>query len=190
MNVLMICASPNPDGSTASILKDMRRQISEKGDRVEWLDLAQMQIAGCRGCRSCQKDGHCAIHDDMAKVIDGMVRADVVVLGSPVYMGAETGQTKCLIDRLYCLFQGLPDGTGKGRLPPGKRAITLLTCALSDGDRIYAYENTKFFKVFVNMLGFDFVLSSIVPGCRDPSLVMQNRFATGAISDAMAFLYP
>jgi len=132
----------------------------------------------------------CAIHDDMATVIDGMRWADVAVLGSPIYMGAETGQTKCLIDRLYCLFQGLPDGTGKSRLPPGKKAITLLTCALQDGDRIYAYENTKFYKVFVNMLGFGFVLSSIVPGCRDPGAVMKNSFALGAVSDAMDFLYP
>lgn len=190
MNVLMICTSPNEDGNTARILKEMRNRISEKGDEVRWLGLAGMQVAGCRGCRKCQHDGRCVIRDDMDQIVEGMRWADVVVLGSPVYMGSETGQTKCLIDRMYCLFQGNPDGTGKSRLSPGKRAVTVLTCALRDGDRNYAYENTKFFKVFVNMLGFDFILSSIVPDCRDPQAVLQNRSAVHALSDAMAFLYP
>lgn len=190
MNVLMICTSPNEEGNTARILKELQGRISQRGDAVRRLDITKMQVAGCSGCRKCQENGRCIIRDDMDQVVEGMGWADVVVLGSPIYMGAETGQTKCLIDRMYCLFQGSPDGTGKGRLPAGKRAVTLLTCALTDGDRIYAYENTKFFKVFVNMLGFDFIFSSIVSGCRDPQTVMQNHFATDAISDSMAFLYP
>jgi multimeric flavodoxin WrbA len=190
MRILMICSSPNAEGNTSRIMNEVARQLREKGAEIRWHDLTKMKVAGCQGCRRCQAEGSCAIHDDMQQVVADLQWADAFMLGSPVYMGSETGQTKCLIDRLYCLHQAKPDGTGKGRLPPGKMAITLLTCGLPDGDKMYAYENTKFYQVFAKLLGFDFVMSSIVPSCGDPMQVMQNYHAQHAISDTVSFLYP
>lgn len=190
MKVLFICSSPNRNGNTAKILGELARRCEEKGAEVSWHFIAEMKIAGCKGCRSCRGTGVCSIEDDMTLVKESIMSSDVVVLGSPIYMGAETGQTKCFIDRLYSLFQPDPSGRPGSLVPKGKLAVTILTCGLKDGDKIYNYENTKFFKVFVNLLGFDMVLSHIIPGMTRPEDALNNTYAVRALDDAMSFMFP
>ncbi|MCE5296614.1 MAG: flavodoxin family protein [Euryarchaeota archaeon] len=190
MRVLFICTSPNKTGNTARVLGEIRRSCEAKGADVRWYDTAEMDISGCRGCQRCRGTGVCSIDDDMTIIKDEIMVSDVVVLGSPMYMGAETGQTKCLIDRFNSLFQPDKDGNPGSLVPKGKKAVTIMTCKLKDGDKIYNYENTKFFKVFVNLLGFDMVLSTIVPGTGDPKDIMNNYHAQNAVSDAVTFILP
>lgn len=189
MRMLVMNSSPNPKGNTASILNDIARQAEERGAELKFIDLVDLQVSGCRGCLSCRGSGECKIKDDMQGIVEEIRLADVVLLGSPVYMGSETGQTKCFIDRLYCLFQIGPDGKGYCLLPPGKKAVTVLTCNLWDGDKMYAFENTKFFKLFVHMLGFDSVLSSIVPGTSGPDKIWDNYHAKDAVNDSIKFIF-
>lgn len=189
MRMLVVNSSPNPKGNTASILNEIARRAGEKGAELKFVNLADLQVSGCRGCLSCRGSGECRTKDDMQTVIREMHQADVVLLGSPIYMGGETGQTKCFIDRLYCLFQITPEGNGRSLLPPGKKAVTVLTCSLWDGDKMYAFENTKFFKLFVSMLGFDSVLSSIVPGTSAPDKIWENYHANNVVKDSIEFLF-
>jgi FMN-dependent NADH-azoreductase len=181
-------SSPDPKGNTAAILNEIARRSEEKGAELKFVNLVDLQVSGCRGCLSCRGSGECRIKDDMQGIVEELRQADVLLLGSPIYMGAETGQTKCFIDRLYCLFQITPEGNGRSLLPPGKRAVTVLTCNLRDGDRIYAYENTKFFKLFVGMLGFDSIISSIVPGTSSADKIWENYHAVNVVKDSIEYL--
>src|SRR5512145_638875 len=132
MKVLFISSSPNRNGNTSRVLREIKNGCEAKGCETVWHDIAYMKISGCMGCQKCRGSGVCAIDDDMTKVKEDLIAADLVVLGSPMYMASETGQTKCLIDRLYSLFQPDADGRPGSLVPKGKRAVTVMTCRMKD----------------------------------------------------------
>ena len=37
------------------------------------------------GCLACQKTGHCVIKDDVADIMNSVLKADVVVWATPIY---------------------------------------------------------------------------------------------------------
>ncbi|MDP8232325.1 MAG: flavodoxin family protein, partial [Candidatus Zophobacter franzmannii] len=105
---------------------------------------------GCIACRAC-KDGkveYCVVQDGLHDVYSKIVEADVLMFGSPIYIGHLTGPMKTLIDRFYTF--GRQDYTV--RILPGKRYINVITSG-SGGD---AYKSvmefldswlSKFFKM-------------------------------------------
>jgi len=189
MRVLFISSSHNRQGNTANILSEIRKACEAKGAEAIWHDIAYMNISGCKGCQSCRGTAVCSIDDDMTRIKQDIIASDIVVLGSPIYMCSESGQAKCFIDRLYSLFQPDKEGNPGSIVPPGKRAVTIMTCKLRDGDKMYHYENTKYFKIFVNVLGFDTVQSFIVPGTGDPEKIGSNYYAEEAIRESVAFIF-
>ncbi len=66
MDILVLNGSPRPRGNTAALVDAFAEGAREAGHAVEVLDVARMDIAGCRGCEFCHTkgDGACAIHDD------------------------------------------------------------------------------------------------------------------------------
>ena len=79
-----------------------------------------MNIKGCQGCRACKKpDAACVQKDDMAPIYEEIKQADGIVVGSPVYFGQITGQSKIFLDRLYAFLNN--DFTHK--LGEGKKTV-------------------------------------------------------------------
>ena len=52
----------------------------------------------------CKKTGYCCVHDDLSPVFQELKSADGIVIGTPIYMFAVSGQTKLFMDRLYSLI--------------------------------------------------------------------------------------
>ena len=69
------------------------------------INLAELTLNPCRGCLKCQK-GLCIQDDDMTDIIASMRKCDVLLLGSPVYMGLISGQMKTMMDRSVLLRVG------------------------------------------------------------------------------------
>ena len=86
----------NTHGST---LKEIRKA----GLRTELISLAGKKIAPCDGCRGCVKTGKCHIKDDFDPILAKMLRAEGIILATPVYYGAATPQIVSLISRCYRL---------------------------------------------------------------------------------------
>lgn len=63
---------------------------------------ADWNIEYCTGCMHCFSHGHCfkERQDDLGMIIDDLIAADGVIMASPVYTGAISGQLKTLIDRM------------------------------------------------------------------------------------------
>jgi multimeric flavodoxin WrbA len=77
---------------------------SERGMQAEQVFLDELDIRPCLGCRSCKgKTEECSTRDDFNGLIGKVREARLVVIGSPIYMGQVTGQTKTFLDRLYSL---------------------------------------------------------------------------------------
>lgn len=184
MRIAAFNGSPREMGNTGRIMREVLLRAREQGAEVDLWQVSGMDVADCTGCLECAEDGECSISDDMAEACAKMKAADVIFLGSPIYMGAETGSMKCFVDRLRSLF----DAKGKRVVGRGKKAVVLLTCGLSDGDRVYAYLNVRFFKIFVNMLGYEEALTIIVPGTKEPERILEISQASYAVEDILRFM--
>ena len=102
MKVVAINGSTRRDGNTARLLRTVLEPIQAAGHQCELIQLVGKQIRGCTGCRKCEDitDGTCSgLSDDGNAVIEAMMGADALLLGSPVYFGDVTAETKAIIDR-------------------------------------------------------------------------------------------
>ncbi|MGN0171327.1 MAG: flavodoxin family protein [Acutalibacteraceae bacterium] len=98
-NVLIISASPRKNGNSDILCDRFAKGAAENGHTVEKVFLASKHIGYCRGCGVCNTTHKCVQKDDMAEILDKMVKADVIVLATPVYFYTMDGQMKTFIDR-------------------------------------------------------------------------------------------
>jgi multimeric flavodoxin WrbA len=128
MKVLILMGSPRLDGNTALICRPFMEEMEALGAEVRYLALAGMDIAPCRGCYACQQvsgEYGCPIKDDMYKVVDDIVWADLIVLATPIYAWYCAAPMKNVLDRHYGLNKFY--GRGEGSLWAGKRLAILAT---------------------------------------------------------------
>ncbi len=189
MKLVAVNGSPRKDGNTSAMLKEIVALAEKKGIETKFYNLVDMHVADCKGCQNCKTNQTCAQRDDMSQVIEAIQESEFVLLGSPVYMGDETGLMKCMADRLYCL---LAPGDGskefKTRLAPGKRVMLLMTCGMANGDKLYNYILTRYFRLLVKLLEFDDYHSYIIGGVEPNMDVRKMVQAKGALEEADRYL--
>lgn len=89
MKILFINGSPNKDGNTAALAKSLL------GDReYETLNLTDYRIGSY---------GQNFPDDELGKVIAEMKKAEVIVIGSPLYWHNICGSVRNVLDRFYGL---------------------------------------------------------------------------------------
>lgn len=99
-NVLIISSSPRKGGNSDTLANEFMRGAMESGNNVEKVALREKTINYCTGCGQCTaKQKPCWQKDDANEVIDKMLAADIIVLVTPVYFYAMSGQMKTMIDR-------------------------------------------------------------------------------------------
>lgn len=104
--VIAICGSPRKK-NTWLMMQTVISSARESGAEAELISLADLKIAHCRGCLSCEKTGKCVINDGMGALIGKLISSDVILLGSPSYCNNVTGLMKDFIDRTNPLWKGL-----------------------------------------------------------------------------------
>ena len=101
MKVLVLNGSPRENGNTKRALDEVIGIFNEEGIEVEYVQVGNMQIAGCRGCSACFKLGHCVIEDVLLDIAKKLEECDGMVVGSPVYYAAANSTLTSLLDRLF-----------------------------------------------------------------------------------------
>ncbi len=102
MKVIAINGSARKDGNTASLIQHVFAPLQEAGIETEMIQLAGQQIRGCTACMQCfaKKDGRCVLtQDPLNDIVQKMVAADGIILGSPTYFADITAELKAVIDR-------------------------------------------------------------------------------------------
>ena len=98
--VLILSSSPRRHGNSDTLCDEFLRGAREAGHDAEKIFLRDRTIYYCTGCGTCTEPGRsCPQYDDAREIIEKMVKADVIVLASPVYFYAMSAQMKTLIDR-------------------------------------------------------------------------------------------
>lgn len=134
MKVLGISGSPRGGASrTKRLVGAVLRGAEREGAETEFVDLCALTIQPCTGCETCYATGLCIHGDDMAVLVETMVSADGIVLGSPVYVDQVTAQMKAFIDRTA-------DAIHCQRLT-GRYGCSVATTWESGGEDVVAYLN-------------------------------------------------
>lgn len=105
MKAVFINGSPRKGWNTHKLLESAMRGAAENGYETELIHLGDIDYKGCRGCLVCKlKDspanGLCVMRDDLRPVLERVMDADVLVIGSPVYFGDLTSDTLAFLERL------------------------------------------------------------------------------------------
>ena len=109
MQILGISGSRRKKSNTRSLVKEVLEGASSLGAETELVNLGELEISPCRGCEACAKNMRCVFDDDLNDLVDRILSADGVVVGSPTYFYNVSADIKCLIDRLYSLEAFHPD---------------------------------------------------------------------------------
>lgn len=109
-NILLISASPRKGGNSDLLCDEFLRGAEESGHDVEKIRLSERNINYCTGCCSCISNrGACVQDDDMNDIFKNILRADVLVLATPVYFHSMNAQMKTLIDRVCPIYNMIRD---------------------------------------------------------------------------------
>lgn len=98
--VLILSSSPRRGGNSDTLCDEFMRGAMESGNEVEKIFLRDKIINYCTGCSTCSRyNKPCPQKDDTAEILEKMIRADVIVMATPVYFYTMSAQMKTLIDR-------------------------------------------------------------------------------------------
>lgn len=122
MNILILNGSPRADGNTAALAAAFAEGAASAGHSVKTIQVGTMNIRGCVGCMACRGNGGvCVQKDDMTAVYPELQKAELIVLASPVYFWALTGQMQSAVTRFFAI----------GR-PAAKEYVLLLSSGRTD----------------------------------------------------------
>ena len=140
MKVLGINGSPRTGGNTEILLRTVFEPLEAAGIATELVQVGGTGLHGCLGCGKCaeMKNGTCVITTDMVnEMIQKMITADGLLLGSPTYFTDVTAEMKALIDRAgYVALQN-------GRLL--KHKVGAAVVAVRRGGATHAFDTINHF---------------------------------------------
>lgn len=123
MKVIAINGSPRKNWNTATLLNKAIEGAKSVGADTELIHLYDLNFKGCTSCFSCKKKGSknngiCSMKDELTDCLNKIAKCDVLLLGSPIYIGAITGVMHCFLERLF--FASLAYDINHSSIFPGK----------------------------------------------------------------------
>lgn len=104
---LVLNASTRKAWNTAKLLKSAAEGARITGSEVEYIDLYDLSFTDCRSCMLCKRKGaercRCYWKDDLSPIIDKIFPADVLLIGTAIYLGRPTSRYFEVMERLqFC----------------------------------------------------------------------------------------
>jgi multimeric flavodoxin WrbA len=144
--ILGFCGSPR-SGATEYVIKEALRMIEMKGYKTEFYTVKDKKIGFCIHCDYCLQKRGCILNDDMGLLYELLKEAEGIIIGSPVYNGGITAQTKTVLDRTRALVAADPT------VLEGKKGIAVAI----GGDRIGGQE------LAIQQIITFYILNGIIP---------------------------
>ena len=102
MKVVGINGSPRKGSNTGILIRSVFEPLEKAGIETEMIQIGGTSIHGCLACGRCaeMQNGTCVItKDPVNDIIQKLVEADGIILGSPTYFTDVTSEMKAFIDR-------------------------------------------------------------------------------------------
>ncbi len=104
MFVLGIQGSPRKNSNTSILISEFLEEAKELNALTCRLEVTSKNIYPCIECNVCEEKGFCSINDDMNDIYRLFRKADIVVMGTPIFFYGPTAQLKAIIDRSQALW--------------------------------------------------------------------------------------
>lgn len=171
MKIIGLAASPRLGGNTEILLDAFLDGAKSAGAEVEKRQLVKADIRPCIGCEKCFDTGDCQFSDDAPAMYDPLLKADVVVMATPVYFYSTTTFAKLLIDRCQALWARRHVLKRKDYIPGGRGVLISAGGtkgkALFEGVRL----STKY---FLETLGKELSACLYFRGINDKKEILNN----------------
>jgi multimeric flavodoxin WrbA len=127
MKAIAINGSPRKNWNTAILLENALKGASSAGADTEMIHLYDLDYKGCKSCFACKRNGgknygKCAMKDGLTDVLEKIEKADALILGSPIYLRAVSGEMRSFLERLvfqHLIYSNPPASSFKGKLNLG-----------------------------------------------------------------------
>ena len=166
MKIVVLEGSPNKAGSSNLLADNFVRGAKESGHSVQIIDVAHANIHPCTGCIHCGYEGPCVQKDDVERIRQMILAADMLVFVTPLYYYGMSAQLKIMIDR-FCAFNS--------SIQRKRMKSALLTVAWNSDnwtfDALQAHYQTLV--RYLNLEDMGMVLGR---GCGSPAMTQQSRF--------------
>lgn len=159
MKILAINGSPRKKWNTATLLQKALDGAASRGAETEIHHLYDLSFKGCISCFACKtRDGksygRCAVNDELTPIYKKVEEVDALILGSPIYFGAGTGEMKSFMERL--LFPYMTYTDPPGTLFPRKIRVGLIFTFGATEELVKQFGMDKY--ISTNELMFQMVL--------------------------------
>ena len=108
MKIIAVNGSPRKTNNTAALLRKALEGAADNGAETKLVHLYDLEYQGCISCFACKRlggrsFGRCAVRDELTPLLEDVHTADAVVVGTPLYLMAESAMARAFLERL--LFQ-------------------------------------------------------------------------------------
>ncbi|MBR1780756.1 MAG: flavodoxin family protein [Oscillospiraceae bacterium] len=105
MKVIAINGSPRRNWNTAKLCQAALEGAAAAGAETELIHLESMTFKGCISCYRCHSVREyntevCYYKDQLSETLEKCMKADAIIIGSPVYYGFTTGDVRAFMERL------------------------------------------------------------------------------------------
>lgn len=167
MKIVVINSSPHSEAQSTS------RYLAQKfvdgaktaGHEIFIFDAAHEDTHPCQGCDQCGMDGACIFDDAIeTKLMPQMLKADLLVLVTPLYYFGMSAQLKTVVDRFYSRTTKLS----------GKKSMIIATAWNSADWTMEALKNH--YETLVRYMSWQDVGQVWATGCGSRPMVERSEF--------------
>ena len=147
MKVLGINCSPRRGGNTELLIREAFTTLEENGIKTELFQLGGKKVNGCIACLKCKqaKDGQCHQNNVVInQCIKKILKADAIIIGSPVYFADLASEAKALLDVAGYAIRGA------GNLL--RRKVGAAVIAVRRAGAIHAFDSINHFFLINEMI--------------------------------------
>jgi multimeric flavodoxin WrbA len=147
MKVIGINCSPRKGGNTELLIKEVFKVVEKNGIKTELIQIGGKKLSGCVACMKCKKkgDGFCHQKNDLTNsLIKKMIKADAIIIGSPVYNADISADAKAFME--VASYAMRASGT------PLKHKIGAAVIAVRRAGAIHAFDTINHFFLVNNMI--------------------------------------
>lgn len=101
LKIVGICGSPRKESSSSYLVEKIMNTAIEREHEGDIYHLRNLNVSPCTGCDYCGEGKGCKLDDAMIDIYEKIYDCDLLIIGTPVYYGEVSAQTKSVIDRFY-----------------------------------------------------------------------------------------
>ena len=110
MKILTIMGTPHK-GNTRAIVDLFLKEFENDNNEFDEIVLPIDFNKPCMGCANCILNGEdkCPHYSDINPIVEKIENADLIILGTPVFVGSCTGSLKLFLD--LCIYPSVVEAT-------------------------------------------------------------------------------